>query len=64
VTHEKLKEIEANLRRVEKLWPGDYGLVTALELVEELRKLLPVTRDSAVLDGASQSQFPVSGAPE
>ena len=41
MTHEELDTIEENLRKVDNFAPGGYGIVTALELVAELRKLLP-----------------------
>lgn len=41
MTHDELDKIEANLRKVDKVTPNSYGIVTALELAAELRKLLP-----------------------
>ena len=40
MTHKELDNIEENLKKVERLTPGSYGIVTALELAAELRKLL------------------------
>lgn len=42
ITLEELDKIEANLRQVDKLIPGGYGIVTALELAVELRKHLSI----------------------
>jgi hypothetical protein len=64
MTHEELDQIETNLRKVERLLPGDYGLVTALELAAELRKLLPKPLESeSLLNDSHQSQSPALAAP-
>ncbi len=59
MTHKELDTIEENLRKVERLTPGSYGIVTALELAAELRKLL----SPAVPADADQSQLVGAGAP-
>jgi hypothetical protein len=53
MTHAELDKIEANLQKVEALTPGSYGIVTALELVAEIRNLLP----PAIPVDAAQSQI-------
>jgi hypothetical protein len=62
MTHRELDEIEAKLRKVERLLPGDYGLVTALELARELRRLLPKPEAQEEV-GAFQTQLVASAAP-
>ena len=64
MTHKELDAIEEKLRKVEKLLPGDYGLVTALELAAELRKLLPKSPElERPLSESRQSQSSASVAP-
>jgi len=52
MTREELDTIEENLRKVDKVTPGSYGIVTALELAAELRKLL----SPAVPAGSGRNQ--------
>ena len=58
MTHKELDKIEANLRAVDKVTPNSYGIVTALELVAELRKDLPTPNPPAreAREDAVQSQ--------
>ena len=48
MTHAELDKIVESLKRVDKVTPQSYGVVTALELAAELRKLLP---NPTVLEG-------------
>jgi hypothetical protein len=63
MTHKELDAIEENLRKVEKVTPGSYGIVTALQLAAELRKLLPATSVSEAQGDEGQSQLVASAPP-
>lgn len=61
MTHTELDAIEEKLRKVEKVTPGSYGIVTALELAAELRKLLPPALEAR--EDVARSQSVCAGVP-